>query len=40
MKELINEEFLYLWKVPDLTWNIQSVGTKQDIGLFMNFIFH
>jgi hypothetical protein len=32
IQELINEEFLFLWKVPNLKWNIKNIGNKQDIG--------
>ena len=30
---LLSEEFLYLWKVPDLSWNVNDVGPKGRIGL-------
>ena len=38
LNDLLNEEFLYLWKVPDLSWNVKDVAPKDRIGL--SSVFH
>ncbi|CAG2115372.1 unnamed protein product, partial [Medioppia subpectinata] len=32
LKDLLSEEFLYLWKVPDFKWKVNDIGNKEDIG--------
>ncbi|XP_054167288.1 probable glutamate--tRNA ligase, mitochondrial [Oppia nitens] len=30
LKDLLSEEFLYLWKVPDFSWNVNQVATAEE----------
>ncbi|CAG2162308.1 unnamed protein product [Oppiella nova] len=38
LKELLNEEFIYLWKVPDFKWKVSDIATHEEFGknLIMN----
>jgi len=36
LKELLNEEFIYLWKVPDFKWKVSDIATHEEFESVLN----